>query len=239
MDTKELDAYGHVQRIAKKTLEYMAGFIKSGMTEMDIAVECERYMRTSHMVQSFWYYNVPAIVRVGEQTTISGSGKNYVPSMEKVRQTDLVSVIVGPEMNGYWGNFARPLIVDNGSVVLTISSQPAQHLSELVQGVEVQQQLHQSLHRTASPSMTYEELYHIMNEKLRAIGYENIDFRANLGHSIEKRLADRVFIEPGSKRTLNDGLFTFETHIRNGTDGKLGFRRADVYYFSAGTLCVF
>ena len=44
----------------------------------------------------------------------------------------------------------------------------------------------------------------------------NLDFRKNLGHSIESNIEDRCFIEDGNTRRLGEiALFTFEPHIRS------------------------
>jgi hypothetical protein len=52
-----------------------------------------------------------------------------------------------------------------------------------------------------------------MNASIESLGYKNLDFNKNLGHSIEKR--KRIYIERGNNKTLKEvGLFTFEPHIQ-------------------------
>ncbi len=46
--------------------------------------------------------------------------------------------------------------------------------------------------------MTFEELHAHMNERIHQLGYENLDLHGNLGHSIEQRPEDRIYIEEGN-----------------------------------------
>ena len=59
----------------------------------------------------------------------------------------------------------------------------------------------------------------------------NLDFSGNLGHSIERRRDDRVYIERGNRIRLGDvAFFTFEPHI--GCHGsKYGYKKENIYYF--------
>ena len=63
------------------------------------------------------------------------------------------------------------------------------------------------------------------------MGYENLDFNSNLGHSIENQLDDRRYIEANNKTLLGDcNMFTFEPHICR-TNGTWGFKLENIYYF--------
>lgn len=96
--------------------------------------------------------------------------------------------------------------------------------------------LHAQLRELAVPSMTFEELARLMNEHIADLGYENLDFLGNLGHSIARRSSDRVYIEPGNQARIDSvGFFTFEPHIRR-SDGTFGYKYEDIYCFSDGRL---
>ena len=63
------------------------------------------------------------------------------------------------------------------------------------------------------------------------MGYMNLDFRGNLGHTIEKHLNDRRYIEANNETLLGDcNMFTFEPHIRQ-TNDTWGFKMENIYYF--------
>ena len=86
----------------------------------------------------------------------------------------------------------------------------------------------------ATPQTSMHDLYCAINQSIEDRGYRNLDFRGNLGHSIEKHLDDRRFIEGNNQDKLGDcELFTFEPHIC-GTDGLWGFKRENIYYFEDG-----
>lgn len=88
--------------------------------------------------------------------------------------------------------------------------------------------------RFVTMDTTFEQLYFQINALIGKQGYVNLDFLGNLGHSIERRLQDRQYIERGNTNKLSEaGLFTFEPHIgRPG--GQFGYKREDVYAFSGG-----
>lgn len=53
----------------------------------------------------------------------------------------------------------------------------------------------------------------------------------NLGHSIVRRKADRIYIEKGNNKKLGDvNYFTFEPHI-SIAGSKYGYKRENIYYF--------
>ena len=58
----------------------------------------------------------------------------------------------------------------------------------------------------------------------------------NLGHSIERKKEDRIYIEKGNKTKLGDaGYFTFEPHI-SVSGSVYGYKRENIYYFEKGVL---
>ena len=83
--------------------------------------------------------------------------------------------------------------------------------------------------REARPEATFGELFASVAARLAALGYENLDPRGNLGHTLSARLQERRFIEAGSPLRLADaGPFAFEPHVRR-LGGRWGFKREDVY----------
>ena len=104
------------------------------------------------------------------------------------------------------------------------------------EGLMMEEQLHQELCDYAAPDTTFEEVYLHMNRLIREKGWINLDFAGNLGHSIERRKENRIYIEKGSAAKLGEGrLFTFEPHIGKVGTG-YGFKKENIYYFDGGTL---
>ncbi len=233
-DAQELREYQRVQRIAQKTIVYLSSFIREGKSESDIYHAADEFMNKSG-ITSFWYHDVGSIVLVGKRTTLSVSGKEYRPSGNRVGIDDLVTVDLAPEIGSYWGDFARSFVIGEGEVVLKRLSYHSDTVKELLDGVGIEKELHRWLKEIATPEMTFGHLYQIMNETIRMLGFVNLDFKGNLGHSIEKDKDDREYIEDGCTACLGDRLFTFEPHIKS-MDGSFGYKMEDIYYFSDGVL---
>ncbi len=218
-----------VQEIAKKTIIYLSEVIKSGMTEKEIADMSDDYMR-SLGIDSFWYHGVGSLVLVGKRTLISKSAKEYIPSNQKVRKNDLVTVDLSPEIDRFWGDYARSFSIENGKFTMNPK------LSFLKDGIRVENEIHEYFLRLLKPQMSFEEAHFLINNRITEMGYENLDFHGNFGHTIEKKLQDRIYIEKGSKIKFSEvDYFTFEPHIRK-MNGEYGFKREDIYFFTNGNL---
>ncbi len=227
----EFQEYQKVQSIAKETIEFLESFIKQGMTEKEIREAAESFLHKKG-ISSFWYYDIGAFVFTGERTTKSISGREYQPTDEKVQSEDLVTVDLSPEIRGIWGDFARSFVIADGKVAKAEQS----NSPEIIQGIKAEEMLHKRFQEFLREDMSFEEACAEMNLFIKSFGFENLDFKGNLGHSIERNLKDRIYIEPGNKTKFKEvNLFTFEPHIRK-KDGRYGFKREDVYYFSEGKL---
>ncbi len=75
-----------------------------------------------------------------------------------------------------------------------------------------------------------------MNGMIDNMGYVNLDFLGNLGHSIVRRKEDRIYIEKGNIARLGDvDYFTFEPHI-SLPGSHYGYKHENIYYFEQGVL---
>lgn len=181
-------------------------------------------------ITRFWYYGICALVLVGARTTASVSGAAYTPTDTAVRAGDMVTVDLSPcDADGYWGDYARSFYVGGECATLTPSLD-----SPYRAGHDLEIILHDALRTVARPDMMAHNLWARMTDKIVAAGFENLDFKGNLGHSIERDMAARRYIESGADTTLGAlGLFTFEPHIRL-RGGRDGFKREDIYAFRDG-----
>lgn len=231
----EIIKYSASQALAKRTMAYLKEIVREGMTEEEIVQLAERYMQdNAHGNLTFWYHGKGALVLIGKRTVESVSGRSYVPSCVELERDDFLTVDLSPSVDGYWGDYARSLIVRNGKVC-TGSFEGYPYVHELIDGMCTVQMHHKWIARTAKPEMTFGELYEFVNTRLiLPKHYVNLDFRGNIGHTIEKRLEDRVFIVPGSSEKLADHpIFTIEPHIKQ-VRGTLGFKCEDVYCLQDG-----
>jgi len=219
-----ISPYLHVQDIALQVLRDIEPFIKYGNNEFGIADECTQLL-AQYGANDSWYHSVPALVLVGERTTLSISGTEYQPSNTAIGANDLVTIDLSPMVNGFWGDCARSYIVESGSV-----SQPRGN-SYLNYGINAERELHNLMREIATPQTSMHELYCVISKSIETMGYENLDFNGNLGHSIENHLDDRRYIEANNKTLLGDcNMFTFEPHICR-TNDTWGFKLENIYYF--------
>ena len=227
-----LSEYSDVQKIAKETIEYIKTEIRPGMSLLEVRRLCEEKMIILG-AESFWYWDVGAFVFAGDETTVSVSGKEYITSDRIIESDDIITIDLSPQIGDTWGDYARTIIIEKGSVVKSISEVAC---DDWRNGLFMEKKLHDKMLEIVSPYMTFEELYYQMNRYINDEGYINLDFMGNLGHSIVRHKDDRIYIEKGNKTKLSDvSYFTFEPHI-SVTGSKYGYKREDIYYFDNDTI---
>ncbi|MCF8495356.1 MAG: M24 family metallopeptidase [Alphaproteobacteria bacterium] len=221
--------YARIQNLAKDTVFDLLDFIKPGVTEKEIASKAKSLLEQKGITR-FWYYDVAALVLVGDRTTLSIPGRDYVPADFRVQTNDLVTVDLSPLDGDLWGDYARSIYVEDGVAKLTPTKKT------LSAGFNLETLLHNHLLGIARPDMTAHELWAYMNAMIEKHGFENLDFKGNLGHSIEKDMKYRRYIEKDNMTRLQDfGLFTFEPHIRQ--KGQVwGFKHENIHFFSGTKL---
>lgn len=228
----KLMEHKEIQKIAKGTIEYIKTVIQPGMNLLDVRKICEEKM-LSLGADSFWYYDIGAFVFSGEETILSVSGRKYKTSDRIIQSNDIITIDLSPQRNKIWGDYARTVIIENGSVVQNIEDI---RNDEWRNGLLMEEKLHEKLKEFATPSTTFEELFYYMNSFISDNGYVNLDFLGNLGHSIVKSKIKRVYIEKGNRAKLGDvEFFTFEPHIRK-VGGSFGYKKENIYYFNNGIL---
>lgn len=221
-----------VQQIAKQTIDFIKSQIKIGMSLRELREIAENKM-LSLGATSFWYWDIGAFIFSGEETTLSVSGKRYKTADKVIKENNIITVDLSPQVGNVWGDYARTIIIENGVVVDDINK-----ISnvEWQNGLLTEEKLHRELLSFATPETTFEELYSHFNEFISANGYINLDFLGNLGHSIATHKDDRIYIEKGNKATLKSvKYFTFEPHVALPR-GKYGFKKENIYCFENGKL---
>jgi len=218
--------YRQVQKIAKDTMEYACQIIRPGMNLMELRELCDAKMLELG-ADSFWYWDIGTFVFSGDETALSVSGKMYKTSDRILAPDDIITIDLSPQIGDIWGDYARTIILQDGAVV---SYEKIQN-PEWKLGLLAEEYLHTTLINYARPEMTFDELYHHINALITAKGFVNLDFAGNLGHSIERKKEDRIYIEKGNNHRLGDvKYFTFEPHIGINSS-KYGFKKENIYFF--------
>ena len=218
------------QSLARKAMELVAAEIKPGMSEAQVKALAEEKMSVLGS-EGWWYHNVGALVLAGKgRSKLSVSGRDYRASEEVILgENDLVSLDFSPIVNGCWGDYARTIYMEDGHGKLEPEAPTG---DEFAEGYEMELRLHRELVEWVRPETTYEEVSEHMSRILSEAGFENMDFHGNFGHSIEDEPGDRIYLEPGNKKTLggHGKPFTFEPHIAK-IGKEWGFKREQIYVF--------
>lgn len=213
-----------VQLAAKNVLEELNEEITSTSTESSIAAFTAKRLSELGFPDT-WYHSCQSLVLAGNRSCLSISGREYSPSDEVFGDENLITVDLSPCAGTVWGDCARSFAIESG-VVTNNSKHPQFHC-----GFNAQTKLHKAMHGFASPSVSFHQLHEFVNDLISSMGFVNLDFLGNVGHSIVTSLEDRVYIEPGNHHELGSvHLFTFEPHIRHKT-GIWGFKHENIYYF--------
>jgi len=218
------------QDVARETISELHHYIEVGMSEKDIEKKALDLM-TKKGSNSWWYHGIGACVLLGKRSILSMSGRELFASAEnKISETDVVTIDLAPTVDGFWGDYARTLFVEGG----VVAKEDSPTLPLFCKGLEAELYLHNKLIEIATPEMTYEQLFFKLNKEITDLGFENLDFHGNLGHSIEFDKDDRVYIERGSTASFMEvgKPFTLEPHIRLD-GGSVGFKRENIYYFDS------
>ena len=177
-----------VQTAAKEVLHKLAGTITPQSTEHTIPPAAAHMLAESGFPRT-WYYDCPALVLLGNRTCESVSGRLYKPDDLPVGLHSLITIDLSPAEGSLWGDCARAYYVENGVVVFPPTD------PEFVQGHRRQVLLHSEMKRVVNKQTTFEEIFYLATGIIGREGYENLDSRGNLGHSITRWLEDR-FIYP-------------------------------------------
>lgn len=219
--------YKEVQEIAKKTIDYIKSEIKVGMSLIEVREKCEKMMLDLG-ADSFWYWDVGAFVFANDETTLSISGKSYNTADKEINSNDIITIDLSPQNLNIWGDYARTIIIEDGIVVNNIKDIKN---DEWRKGLTMEEMLHQELFDYVTPNTSFEQLYFHMNDFIVSHGFINLDFLGNLGHSIVKNKADRIYIEKGNQCKLKEvNFFTFEPHI-GIKNSVYGYKKENIYYF--------
>ena len=224
-----IDKQRAVQSIAKDVLEALGPTIHALDTENSIAQRAVQMLGDSG-VKETWYYNCLAFVLLGSRSRRSESGRTYQSAFELVGSNNLVTVDLSPLMGGLWGDCARSFCIEQGKHTCNPAG------TDFIDGLAAEQTLHQAMRSFVKPATTFCDLYKYANQQIRSLGFENLDFANNLGHSIVLNRDDRIYIEVSNQKSLGSvNFFTFEPHITK-IGSPWGFKHEQIYFFNSDGL---
>ncbi|CAM3144328.1 MULTISPECIES: M24 family metallopeptidase [Pseudomonas] len=215
-----------VQTAAKRVLQRLIASITPDSTESSIARNAAQLL-TEAGYPDTWYYDCPAFVLLGSRSLLSVSGRDYRPAEEPVGTHNLITVDLSPRSGSLWGDCARSFYMEEGvcrAVPIGV---------EFSRGHATERELHERMRRFVRPETTFNALYEFANDLIETAGFENLDFAANVGHSLCERRDQRLYIEAGNHRRLDEvACFTFEPHVRE-RGGRWGYKHENIYFFDS------
>ena len=192
-DEEELKLIQEACDLVDRTYEHMLGFIRPGMTERDVALELEFFMR-AHGADG---PSFDTIVASGVRSSLP-----HGAASEKVLEPgDFVTLDFGAYMNGYCSDITR-------TVVLGPLSDRHREIYEIVLEAQLL-----ALERI-KPGMTGQEADRIARDFIASRGYGE-QFGPGLGHGLgmevheQPRLArtGSIVLEPGMVVTIEPGIY--------------------------------
>lgn len=146
-----INEHRKMQNIAREAMSMTRERLRPGMPLGEVRKHCEEDLLDLG-ANGFWYWNIGAFIFAGYDTISSISGIDYQTPDYSLRNDDLVTIDLSPQRNGVWGDFARTLVIENGTPIEDArdTSNP-----EWLEGVQVEYRLHEDFSEVAVPSMTF------------------------------------------------------------------------------------
>lgn len=187
--SEEIIAFERAGAIDDAAFEHVLSVIRPGVTELEVAAELERFIR-SHGVERFSF---GTIVVSGPRTAFC----HGTPSSRAIKAGDLVTMDYGAVWDGCASDLTR-------TVAVGYATEKAREVYEAVQKAQ------ELALAAARPGITGEELDRVARQHIEAAGYGSC-FGHGLGHSLNygPRAAPgaKVELRPGHVLTVEPGIY--------------------------------
>lgn len=165
MQSKSPEELGFIKKsleISNKVYEYLLGFIKPGMTEIDVATEI------AYQTRKFGSEGDPSEIIV-----VSGNRGSLVfgnPSDRKLKKNDLVIVDYGSRVNGFGSDISRTISLGKVSKEQKLMYQTIRDAQKMAL-------------KEVRPGMNGKHLDHIVRNVIKSAGFGD-QFKHTSGHGI-------------------------------------------------------
>ncbi|WP_433946336.1 M24 family metallopeptidase [Paenibacillus sp. SN-8-1] len=192
-DDEELKVMKQAADLADRTFDYMLGILKPGVTELELALEMEFFMRKNGATSS----SFDTIIASGERSALP----HGVASERVLGNNEFVKMDFGALLNGYCSDITR-------TVVLGTPSDRHRQIYDIV----LEAQLHTLEH--LRPGMTGAEADALARDIITKCGYGE-QFGHSTGHGLGmevhesprlSKLSDTI-LQPGMVVTVEPGIY--------------------------------
>jgi len=200
----EIESIRKAGKISCDAFEYMLGFIKEGMSEVEIALELEFYMRKNQSEGIAF----PIICVSGENSALP----HGTPTDRKIQKGDFLTMDFGAKVNGYCFDITRTVAVGYATdemkkvydTVLLAQRKALENMKAGYNGAEIDA---------------------FARDVIAAAGYKD-NFGHGLGHGVGMYIHERPRLSPSYKGVIKAGcVVTVEPGIY--IEGKFGVRIED------------
>lgn len=192
-DEAEIQLLQEAADLADLTFKHILGFLKPGISELDVALEMEFFMRKNGATSS----SFDTIIASGERSALP----HGVASPRKLAMNEFVKLDFGAYYKGYCSDMTR-------TVVLGKPSEQHKRIYEIV----LEAQLHAL--ENIRPGMTGVEADALARDVIKKYGYGD-QFGHGTGHGLGMEIhenprlnqQDRTILKPGMVVTVEPGIY--------------------------------
>jgi methionyl aminopeptidase len=204
-DEEGLAAMRVAGKIAADTLDFIAPYIKAGVSTAELDTLCEDFMRAAGSIPAtidYHGYKHASCISVNHVVT------HGVPSATKILRTgDIVNIDVTPKFNGWHGDTSRTYEVGEVSILAARLVKTA--YDAMMAGIAI-----------VRPGVTLGDVGAAIDAVARGQGFSSV--RDFCGHGVGQKFHDAPQVmhygQPGTGIVLEEGMiFTIEPMINVGT----------------------
>ena len=169
--------------VADHAFRHILGFVRPGMTEIQVAWEMEKYMREREAEKMAWH---PFIVACGPHSSMA----HYSAGNAKIKKNDMVLVDYGCVFDGYHSDTTRVFFV----------GEPTDEQKKIYNLVMEAQKLGESLIKEGKTGATIDKKVRKFLER-----YTKNFYRHSLGHGVGLQVHEEPRLSINSKNKLQAG----------------------------------
>ena len=183
-DEQEITRLQKAATLADETYEYVLQFIRPGLSEQEVYVEIEMFMRRKGADSS----SFPCIVASGYRSAMPhGTATHKI-----IEKNELITLDFGALLGGYCSDLTRTIATGNVHPRL-----------KDIYHIVLESQLHTLTH--LKPGMTGEEVDALARDIITKYGYEN-HFQHGTGHGLGMEVHESPRLSPRSHEMLEPGM---------------------------------
>lgn len=183
-DEHEVQMISNAAKIADEAFTHILGFIRPGLTEIDVGIELEYYMR----IRGAEKPSFDTIVATGAHSAVP----HATPTRKKIEAGDFVKLDFGAVVGGYHSDMTRTIVVGEAGI-------KQKEIYNLVKEV------HEAALNEIAPGKACSDVDGIARSMFEKEGYGEF-FVHNLGHGVGLQVHEKPVLGKTSKDELIENM---------------------------------